>query len=301
MAYNIWFGLDRYELLEFEINKKIYAHEIINPPTETRSCDIKLEFNTPKRLLRLVKGRLSNSTEYLLKVEKSLELGFTSSEQSVFIAEFQNLILALNMNLRRVCVTREDISFPKGEINIKPPEPRVTTEKSGNRTDVKIEETIVLRDEVHISIGLSEKISCPEIIHIFQKLQSLPRFDKNKTRPLKLSNFIKALKEYEESMSAMSRPLKFKHLFNGLEIVANMDGIDRKGDGFDQQVAQLSGVKKTDVLGWREFYNRTKHADRHRADVHMYAEGMKGIGSKYIMPIRSCCKGILASVLQSRI
>jgi hypothetical protein len=116
-----------------------------------------------------------------------------------------------------------------------------------------------------------------------------------------LSNFFKALKEYEVAMTAMSRPLKFKHLFNALELVSNFDGGKREKEIFDVHVAYLSGVKKEDVKEWRGLYNRTKHADRHRADVHMYAEGMKGIGFKYIMPLTSCCKGILASVLQSEI
>ncbi len=85
--------------MEFEVDKKIYVHDIINPPTETSSCNITLEFDSPNCLLEIVKGQLSDSTEYVLKVEKALELGFTSSEQSIFITEFQDLILALNMTI----------------------------------------------------------------------------------------------------------------------------------------------------------------------------------------------------------
>jgi hypothetical protein len=287
--------------MDFEINKNIYAHDLINPPTLTNSCNITLEFNAPNCLLRVEKGELSYSTEYLLRADKALELGFTSCEQSIFISEFQNLILALNINLRRVCVTREDIRFLQGGINIKPPESRANTEKDGNRTTVTIEETIVFRDEVHTSVGLSEKISCQEVIHTFQKLQHLTRFNTNKARSLELSNFIKALREYGDAMSALSRPVKFKHLFNALELVSNIDGSAREKENFDSRVASLSGVKREDIREWREFYNRTKHVDKHSTDVHKYVTGMKGIGSKYILPLRSCCNGILSSVLQSRI
>ena len=104
------------------------------------------------------------------------------------------------MTLARVCIVQENVIIPKGGVKIKPPETRVSTNKNGNRTSVNIGETIVFKDVVYVTVGVSEIVSCQKVIEIFKKLQSLNRFDKRKARPLKLSNFTKALKEYEDAM-----------------------------------------------------------------------------------------------------
>ena len=199
--------------MEFEINKKVYTHDVINPPTETNSCDITLMTDSPSCLFELAKGSISAYTEHELTVKKPTELGFTSSEQSIFITEFRNLILALNLTLRRVCITGENPLIAQGGINLKPPSSRVNTHKNGNHTTVTVEETVGVRDEVHITVGLSEKIACLEATPIFQKVQSLDRFNHSKAKSLGISNFFKALKEYEDGMLARDRPSKFKHIF----------------------------------------------------------------------------------------
>ena len=132
--------------MEFEINKKIYAHDVINPPTETNSYDITVIADSPSCLFELAKGSISAYTEYELIVKKPMELGFTSSEQSIFITEFRNLILALNLILRRVCITGENPLIAQGGINLKPLSSRVSTQKNGNHTTVTIEETVGCRD-----------------------------------------------------------------------------------------------------------------------------------------------------------
>ena len=202
--------------MKFTIKKQIFAHDLINPPTEVSSCNIELPSNSPYCMLKLEKGRVSCCTSYTLSVEEALQLGFTSAEQSIFIREFQNLILAFNLTLSRVCMTIENFYVSHGEINIIPPESKVSTERIGNQTRVNIEETMVLRDEVQITVGLSETFVCQGIVELFQKLQSLRGHDSHNNTPVELSNISKALREYESAISAYTRITKFKHLFNAL-------------------------------------------------------------------------------------
>jgi hypothetical protein len=248
-----------------------------------------------------VKGLISAYTEYELDVKKPTELGFTSSEQSIFITEFQNLILALNLTLRRVCITGENPLIAQGGINLKPPGSRVSIQKNGSHTTVNIEDTVAVRDEVHATVGLSEKIACLEATQIFQKLQSLDRFNHSKAKSLGVSNFFKALKEYEDGMLARDRASKFKNIFNALELAVTIDGINRKDSVFDQQVSNLSGMNNNDVKDWRGLYNRTKHADRDPKDMNTYLKGIEELGGKYIIPVRSCCTKILVDSLLYRV
>ena len=106
--------------MKFTIKKQIFAHDLINPPTEVSSCNIELPSNSPDCMLKLEKGRVSYCTSYTLSVEDALQLGFTSAEQSLFIREFQNLILAFNLTLSRVCMTIENFYVSHGGINIIP-------------------------------------------------------------------------------------------------------------------------------------------------------------------------------------
>jgi hypothetical protein len=283
--------------MKFTIKKQIFAHDLINPPTEASSCNIELPSNSPDCMLKLEKGRVSYCTSYTLSVEDALQLGFTSAEQSLFIREFQNLILAFNLTLSRVCMTIENFYVSHGGINIIPPESKVSTERIGNQTRVNVEETIVLRDEVQITVGLSETFVCQSIVELFQKLQSLRGHDSHNNTTVELSNISKALREYESAISAYTRITKFKHLFNALELVANKDGKKRESDVFDLHVANLSSVQQTDVEEWRELYNRTKHADRNSADIETYLSGIKHIGSKYLLPLRRCYQDIILSLL----
>ena len=194
-------------------------------------------------------------------------------------------------------MTVENFYVSHGGVHIVPPESKVSVKKIGNQTSVNIEDTIVYRDEVEVTIGLSETFPCQRINGIFQKLQSLGRFDLNNRSTVELFNTSKAFKEFESAISAYTRLTKFKHLFNALELIANKDGKNREQHVFDLHVGKLSSVQQTDVREWRELYNRTKHADRNLTDIETYMSGIKNLGSKYLIPIRKCYQNIVLSLL----
>jgi hypothetical protein len=99
--------------------------------------------------------------------------------------------------------------------------------------------------------------------------------------------------------------LKFKQLFNALELVTNMTGTDWKGGDFVREVDKIlhsshSGltrsINKTDVKTWREFYNRIKHLQKDTDDIRMYYEGMDTLGGTL-----SSLRGSLNEILLDKI
>jgi hypothetical protein len=236
---------------------------------------------------------VSHCTSYTLSIEDALEFGFSSAEQSTFIREFQDLILALNLATGRVCTTLENFYISPGGVNIIPPESKVTTQRIDNQIRVNIEENIVIRDEVQTTVGLSETFDCHKVIQVFGGLRSLSRYDFNSNTRVEQSNIFKALREYEYAITAYTKITKFKYLFNSLELIANRDGQKREADIFDLHVAKLSSVQQTDVELWRGLYNRTKHADRNPGDIQKYLGGLENIGIEYLLPIRRCLNEII--------
>ncbi|MEM3333106.1 MAG: hypothetical protein QW745_02720, partial [Thermoplasmata archaeon] len=76
-----------------------------------------------------------------------------------------------------------------------------------------------------------------------------------------------ALFEYEAAMSSLNRLIIFKHLYNSLEIITNIDGIDRKSEELDSQMSYITRANKDDCKRWRNIYNRMKHIYRNVSDV----------------------------------
>ena len=279
--------------MEFTINKQIFAHSLTNPPTEASGSNIELLLDSIDSLVKLEKENVSICTPYTLIVNKPLELGFTTPEQVVFYREFQNLVLAFNLILSRVCITSEDFIASRGGVNIIPPESKVSVERIGNEICVNFEENIVIREKIQTTIGISEMLVLQKIIEIFQKLQGLNRYNLDKYISVDLSNTSKALAEYESAMSNNNRIIKFKHLFNALELITNKDGKRRESADFDLHVANISSTQQKTVETWRKLYNRIKHPDRHSADIQIYLSGMESIASEHLIPLRSCCSGVI--------
>lgn len=83
---------------------------------------------------------------------------------------------------------------------------------------------------------------------------------------LKKTNIKLALIEFETAMSSFMSYIRFKHLFDSLEILANYDAT--KKDNFDTYLSQQTGIDSTKIASWRELYNRLKHAARTVQDIH---------------------------------
>ena len=77
-----------------------------------------------------------------------------------------------------------------------------------------------------------------------------------------------------------------------------MAGTYLKGDHFDNEVQRISSISKLDATGWREFYNRIKHVQKHSDDIKKYYEGADTLTlAKRLLDIRTRLNGLLLSKL----
>jgi hypothetical protein len=78
--------------------RDIYCHQLVNPPTHDRSCDINLQLSKSEGLIDLERRRLSSSQSiYSTRISNIEQLGFTSIEQHALEHGFRNLLLACNL------------------------------------------------------------------------------------------------------------------------------------------------------------------------------------------------------------
>jgi hypothetical protein len=87
------------------IEKSVFVHDLTNPPAEDRSCNIDLSIVGSKDRIVLTKRGVDLQTEYLLRVPVARSIGLTSLDQRDNEQAIRDLVLALDLDLKRVCVS----------------------------------------------------------------------------------------------------------------------------------------------------------------------------------------------------
>jgi hypothetical protein len=142
---------------------------------------------------------------------------------------------------------------------------------------IEIKETLRIRDEVHVAVGTSEDLDESLVQKVTIQLGKSNRFRLDtSTGPLR-ANLSNALHEYEAAMASLDRLLLFKHLYNALEIISNIDGKNRDGGDLDLQMSTITGASQSECKSWRDLYNRTKHIHRNLADVSTFVSGTENV------------------------
>lgn len=281
------------------LQRDIYCHQLVNPPTYDRSCDIDLRLSKSEGLIDLERRHLSSSqSTYSIRLSNIEQLGFTSIEQHALEHEFRNLLLACNLVIQRTCVTDKKLEYPISDLIREHIESKNTIQKIGNTFCVNIIENIEVRDKVSIVVSIAEMIEEKQIVEVFGKLQKINRYGKPKSSTTSEMNLNNSLKHYEQAMSEFNKLFKFKNLFNALELVVNMDGEDRSGPDFDTEAKILDPTNCNDVQKWRNFYARIKHVQQNSAHIKAYEEGEKDLANKMEYSRRAVQK-ILLSKLNS--
>ena len=88
-----------------QITRHIYAHSLINPPSLNSGCDVDLVFRKSQGQVYLVKEETNFQTKYLLTVHDPSTLGLTSYGQEAVEAFVDNLVLSMNLNLKRAALS----------------------------------------------------------------------------------------------------------------------------------------------------------------------------------------------------
>ncbi|MEM3290546.1 MAG: hypothetical protein QW046_03430 [Candidatus Micrarchaeaceae archaeon] len=253
---------------------KVYAYDFKNPPSISLSCDVDLILINKGGNLELTKGQKGTLTEYTFSVLNPSNLGFLNYEEMTRITSLHNLILACNLVLRRVALSGVKLEIPKPLVSLLPIEEDLSTEKSIEGMSIKIRDTIPIRSEIYCEVQTKEDLDEQKVQKMAGQLQKL-KLDVNSD--LFKADLMNALFEYEAAMTPLNRLVIFKHLYNSLEIITNIDGKHRKGKDLDSEMSRITGVTIDDCSRWRNFYNRMKHNYRNYEEVIEYVYGTKKI------------------------
>jgi hypothetical protein len=124
--------------MEFEISIAVYCHDLINPPARDRNCDINLDITNPA-LIEFKREKPTNAaTRYLLRIPQAESTGFTSYEQQTVSHQIDNLILAFNLVLERVCMTDRSSEFYSHSITPKKRLQSYNVTRTNNKVFVNI-------------------------------------------------------------------------------------------------------------------------------------------------------------------
>lgn len=284
--------------IDFTLQQQVFLHSLDNPPVQDRTCSITLNLINSTAALELIKFGPGYQTEYILRIEEPLKIGFTSSSQSGAQTDLRNFVLAMNLALARTCVILQKVEFVDNSIKLKPvpPKPAVVRDDGRGNFSVSIEERVVLSDHVGIAFGTSENIDESAVIAIFKKLQNLKRLEIGSSSALQDFNLSKALDAFEFAMKDFERLAIFKHLYTAIELGANYDGSKDDGKKLDAKVSVLTGEDEGNLAVWRELNNRSKHADFKPEQAEAFLRGRDGLGVENNR-VRKCAESAILARL----
>jgi len=283
--------------MDFASERHVYYHDLINPPSQSGSCDVALNLTNSTGLIKIERVEAESAESvYLMSVPSGNNLGFMTSEQADFEKDFTNLVLAFNLTQGRVCMNDKKGDFPSFKVTPEVPASKTSVTKLDGGYRFDAEDTVVLRDEAHVTTHIWGDFEEGRVKDIFHKLQKRRRFERKSASQLQDMNLNDALTKYESGISEFEPLIKFKHFFNSLELVTNMAGKEFKGDNFDSEVQRILSINKTDAKVWREFYNRIKHVQRGSNDISIYYNGIDTLSDK-LLNIRTNLNKILLSKL----
>lgn len=111
--------------MDFSLQGYVFCHDLVNPPTQSRSCDVGLKLTKSAGLINIERIETESAESvYLMTVPSVNDLDFTTSEQADLENDFTNLVLAFNLTEKRICM-----NYKKGDF----PSFKVTPKSSGSR------------------------------------------------------------------------------------------------------------------------------------------------------------------------
>lgn len=275
-----------------------FAHDLNNPPSMQSSCDVSVDLVNAIGVFQVSKKDVGPQTEYRITVQSPKNLGIVSDEQTTVNRASQDLVLACDIMLQRAALSVFRLEVVKPNVMMVSSPTQVVVKDTATGRSIEVFGTGRSRDEVHITIGTQEALDETRTVQVCSQLTKLQRFDLDTSSTTHRANLINALHEYEAVMASLDRLLAFKHLYNVLELVTNIDGVNRDGSKLDAQMAVVSGVLQDKCEQWRSLYNRTKHIHRDSTDVATFVTGVKRV-TDYIPAMRQASGRALANLLMT--
>jgi hypothetical protein len=209
--------------MPYTIKRHVFAHSFVNPPSREVSCDISLVVSNARGKFNLSRKAPAGQpqTRYELTVLDPSILRIASSSQVIVERATDNLVLACNLALKRVCLSTLQGDLSSSEISHSS-ESKVTVEETPKGKQITISETLSLNATVHITLGISEELDEEKVIALLGKVIRVNRFEP-KTLIVREANLSKALNEYENAMFSFSRLRIFKYLFQYFGVLREFD------------------------------------------------------------------------------
>ena len=278
------------------ILRTIYVHDIDNPPYTGHSMHVQLSLTSGNQfsISNLV---FAHQTSFTLTIKDPKTIGLTNLSDYEIEKFFDKVILAFNLVMRSAAFSRNRSDSSPSVIKLEPiPESKSTVFKDADgNTQLQFNETLVVRDSVHITGMFNELVDELNVLDILRKLIKLDGLSGH--TGIQIQDLKKSIDEYAHACSAFDRLPIFKSLFSSLEHAVNCDGHDRVGSELDDEIRQFSGCNMTDCIDWREFNNRSKHIDRNAQDETKYQYGLTKVPG-WITPLREVCEKVLHQRLQ---
>lgn len=282
--------------MSFTWSFEAFAHDVNNPPSMQSSCDIDIDLANTIGVFQMFKQTVGPQTEYKVVVQNPTRLGATSDEQAIVNRASQDLVLACDIVLQRIALSVFRIDLTKPDVMIVSAPGQVVVKDTPTGKSIEVHETAHVREEVHITVGTRETLDESHTVQVSNQLAKLQRFKLDVSSSPQRANLINALHEYEAVMASMDRLLTFKHLYNVLELVTNIDGINRDGPRLDAHMTVVTCEPENKCEDWRNLYNRTKHIHRSTRDIATFLSGMEKL-TDYIPVMRQASGKTLASLL----
>lgn len=284
--------------IDFTVERPLFLHSIENPQAQDVTCNITLNLQNPTGLVELIKIGGGSHTEYNMRLDRPLQVGFTDSGQTALDRGLSNFVLALNLSLSKTCAMLSIEQFFNNNVQIKrnPPDPGTVTNDGQGHITVSLQETLVMRDHVSIEMGMKEDIDEPTVLAIFKRLQNSRSVAVTSTSPFTESNLGKALESYEHAMKAADRLAIFKHLYSAIELAANYDGSKDHDIDLDNKISAITAVSTIDAAAWRNLNNRAKHADQKVKHIQDYLNAVNKLPTEN-HKVRDCARALILARL----
>lgn len=242
------------------LEQTVFLHDILNEPGRigtTADISITNSSNLSLEVLQLEYGQA-----FKLKVNVNIDTQDTAAT-NIYT---DDLLLALNLNLKRGILSRIAIPWQNnsGTYGIIRTGTITPNERVQSYTTTN---PYPFMEPAPYSDAISETKIMDSLRLIQNTNAHMLAFDAD----IKKTNIKLALLEFETAMASFMSYIRFKHLFDSLEIIANYDGVRREGLSFDSYLDHLIGISSTKISNWRELYNRLKHAAETPDDIHNIA------------------------------
>lgn len=279
------------------ISRRIYIHDLDNPPATRHGLDVELTLVNQKYLALSDFDRNVKRPSFTLKIFNPKDIGLRDFQDHTVELFVNNVVLACNIVLQNAAFSRHLTDASRTSIEypaIVPPQNKITQTEHG--TIIEVNEVLRLTAHVEITGGFSEQLDENKVIQVLSKINKLR--NGTVTPSISLVDLDKALTAYANAtMESFERLGIFKHLYSSLELAVNCDGKSREGYDLDNEVNRLTTTPTSDVEGWRRFNARTKHINKNLQDETFYKDGINRLGEK-INPLRKVCQSVILNRLQ---